>query len=292
MWLICEPLRCVLASEDLSWESMRPPEDEAALWAMSSGKPTQRAFSWRGWRTRPWSQHLFGAATLPSCHLSRLLGEWISSLPVSRVSRSALPESRREPTTSDGSGEILRESFATLGRDGCSWKTSAACLPEMGSERSSVRWPTSGSMRSGRCFERPMLERHTDASGCSSWPTSGGNDWKGTATKGQRRGQLDEAAEQKWLGAGLPDPTTEPHGPQSSINAPTSRRHYQTPRTGKKGPPGCSARHGGQPAGQRLNPQFVEWLMGFPIGWSSARTGSDASATPSCHSRPPSHSQP
>ena len=33
-----------------------------------------------------------------------------------------------------------------------------------------------------------------------------------------------------------------PDGPQSSESAPTSRR--------------------------RLNPRFVEWLMGFPIGWT------------------------
>lgn len=36
-----------------------------------------------------------------------------------------------------------------------------------------------------------------------------------------------------------------------------------------------------------LNPQFVETLMGFRIGWTACA----ASATPSCHSRPPSHSE-
>lgn len=30
-------------------------------------------------------------------------------------------------------------------------------------------WPTSGSMRSGECFERPTREPRTDASECSSW---------------------------------------------------------------------------------------------------------------------------
>jgi hypothetical protein len=43
-------------------------------------------------------------------------------------------------------------------------------------------------------------------------------------------------------GAGLRHPTIETSGPESSPSAPTSRR--------------------------RLNPLFVEWLMGFPEGWT------------------------
>jgi hypothetical protein len=40
----------------------------------------------------------------------------------------------------------------------------------------------------------------------------------------------------------LPAPEIKPHGSESSPSGPTSRR--------------------------RLNPRFVEWLMGFPIGWT------------------------
>jgi DNA (cytosine-5)-methyltransferase 1 len=36
------------------------------------------------------------------------------------------------------------------------------------------------------------------------------------------------------------------------------------------------------PDGGRLNPEWVEWLMGFPIGW----TGCDASGTLSCPRSP------
>ena len=105
-----------------------------------------------------------------------------------------------------------------------------------------------------------------------TWPTPGANDHKGSAQEGQRRGQLDEAVEQKWctpntMGGGQtsrgpgrndeplidgqaqavtalsrPDPATSSHGAASSPNAPTSR--------------------------PRLNPAFVEWLMGMPHGWT------------------------
>ena len=65
-------------------------------------------------------------------------------------------------------------------------------------------------------------------------------------------------------------------------------KQWQTPRVGPHGPPGQGARHGGQPKGMRLNPLFVEWLMGWPPNWSSvrsitARSDSDFSATAWCH---------
>ena len=43
---------------------------------------------------------------------------------------------------------------------------------------------------------------------------------------------------------------------------------YPTPRANKWGPPDS---HGKVPealAGGRLNPRWVEWLMGIPIGWT------------------------
>jgi hypothetical protein len=48
-----------------------------------------------------------------------------------------------------------------------------------------------------------------------------------------------------------------------------AEQKFQTPRAGAKGPAGEDATHGGQPRGKRLNPAFVEWLMGFPTGWTN-----------------------
>lgn len=104
------------------------------------------------------------------------------------------------------------------------------------------------------------------------WPTAGANDHKDSLRIGQRRGQLDEAAESLWqtpqtMGGGStsrsgeridepliaeqarrisessrPDPANAADGEKSSSNAPTSR--------------------------PRLNPRFVEWLMNLPDGWT------------------------
>lgn len=54
----------------------------------------------------------------------------------------------------------------------------------------------------------------------------------------------------------------------TSLNVAT--KAWQTPRACDKGPPGESNRHQGQPKGKRLNPLFVNWLMGWPIGWAGS----------------------
>ena len=74
-----------------------------------------------------------------------------------------------------------------------------------------------------------------------NWPTPGANDFKGSAQDGQRRGQLDEAAEQKFHPS-RPALTISTPGLPSSPTTPNSRR--------------------------RLNPRFVEHLMGWPLGWT------------------------
>lgn len=97
------------------------------------------------------------------------------------------------------------------------------------------------------------------------WPWAGGNDWKGTSKPGQRRGQLDEAAEQLYP-ISLPVPETSQDGSESSPSTPPSRQ---------------------------LNPRFAAWLMGWDPGWTSlAPLGSASSATESSPSKPPLPSEP
>lgn len=71
------------------------------------------------------------------------------------------------------------------------------------------------------------------------WATPNTNDWTGSSQPGQRRGQLSEQTE---CPPGLPALATEPAGPPSSP--------------------------GGRSSPLRLNPLFVEWLMGLPVGWT------------------------
>lgn len=125
-----------------------------------------------------------------------------------------------------------------------------------------------------------------------TWPSPGANDWKGSSQPGQRRGQLDEAAEQHW-----PTPTASDASGAGSRNTVTSKAHAGVSLTDAVLTGGSTSRQGSDrrssppvlttstcgpecsPKHRRLNPAFVEMLMGWPTGWSIARIGFGPSAT-------------
>jgi len=163
----------VPASEDSSSESNSPSESDTELWVTSSGTPTPRPLSWRGWKTRPWVQLLSGTTSLPST-LDRGAARWISSLPGSPASPSVSPASSEQQKTNATSFPELLRSFATWDRDSSSWKTSEGCLPLAGVESLgtfSEPWPTSGSIRSGSACEQARWVPPTVESGSLFWRT-------------------------------------------------------------------------------------------------------------------------
>ena len=127
-----------------------------------------------------------------------------------------------------------------------------------------------------------------------NWPTAGANDWKGSAKTGQRRGQLDEAAE-SLCPRSLPDLTSSSDGPRfcgpEELDSTRSRRllmlQWMLDWSRQNSAALCevlrrvetggnvAAPQGRLPrrllllcARRRLNPRFVEWLMGWPLGWT------------------------
>lgn len=146
-------------ASDLSWTDI-------GLWATSSGRALLRRYSWSGWKRRPWSARLFGTISRPSM-AERGVAEWISSLPVSRVSRSRSRVNSGGSRTSDGCGRMWSESLGRFGPDGLFSRT---CLDlfDTGSDMSSVDWPDSGTMRNGVCSVQVRLELRTSAQGSSS----------------------------------------------------------------------------------------------------------------------------
>lgn len=289
---------------------------EQGLRATSSGKPLLRPFSWRGWRTRRWSQHLFGAAFLKISVRGSGVEPWTALLRDSRASRGAPPESAEENQTTDGYGPTSFASSKTSNRPVFSLRMSQASLLEEDSTAYSEVLPQSGSMRNGVLFPQPMWEprisasefsfwpstRAEDAESCgnhpngasdsltgvtkkwaspdantasysngfggfqnlreqaATWPTTSATDGKGSAAKGQRRGQLDEATEQIFS---LPDPMTF-DGATLFPNEPTSRLPLSLVASVSGGTTrlNLSLR-------KRLNPAFAAWLMGMPWFWTS-----------------------
>jgi len=175
VWLIPSQLRVSVPASECSTkacDSAAPTsESEPALRVTVSGKVTLRAFSWRGWKTRAWSQLLFGAATLPTSTVKSSLAKWISSLRGSPASPGAALDNSAEPVTSGGYGMTLGDSFARHDQSSCSWKTCPDLFQGADSTPYSRTLPMQGSMRNGVLYRRPTVELRTDASGCSSWPT-------------------------------------------------------------------------------------------------------------------------
>lgn len=273
-------------------------ETTTALWCTLSGTPTQRPLSWRGWKTRPWSQRLSGTISRPSM-AQRGVDAWISSLRASRASRGATPDPDSEPTTNDGSGPQSRGSFATWTPEPSSWRTSQASFLE-DLNTFSGPWPSSGSMRSGACSERPTLARPIDGSDSGFWPTpdaSVANDGEGVSTWSKRR-DIQRGLGRNGNGMGMPLsiaaqmwPTPRAEDAESAGNHPGAQDSLTVPvrlwptatamdansagnrhnaptahdGSGHRSQPTCAH---GQECRRVLNPRFVEWLMGWPRHWT------------------------
>lgn len=213
------------------------------------------------------------------------------------------------------SGGRCTGSFAKWDQATSSWRTSQLSLAG-DLMPFSDRWPTSGSMRNGRCFRRPTAEHPTSASGCGFFvgtPTTNPQPIRETFPTPVARddGKSPEAH--------LRMKQRMPGGPRSTITslAVLARAGFQqpmfpTPRSGKTSdeseeswlkrkaagkvatpplslavrmiptPTANDAKNNGSPsqvernsaalnvvAGGKLNPRWVEWLMGWPIGWAS-----------------------
>ena len=77
-----------------------------------------------------------------------------------------------------GSGLNSPELLAIYDPDTSSWKTPQVSLLE-GLDGYSETWPTSGTMRNGKCFRQERLVPDIDEIAHSWWPTPLADDWKG-----------------------------------------------------------------------------------------------------------------
>ena len=224
------------------------------------------------------------------------------------ASPSPRPATASASRTSAGAGPGSPTWCAWFDLDTYSWKTSQLSFetPTL-SAASSPTWPRAGMTRIGTAYRlRPSAPR-TCATGSSSWPTPTARDWKGEGFDGQ----LPNAV-MMWP-TPTPTPTPTPadgsggpghSGRAGGLNLRTAVTVYPTPkatdgdrggrgdllavvRTGQTSrrrdwpTPTANRRSGLQSHGRnailgQLNPTWVEWLMGFPPGW----TDLEDSATP------------
>lgn len=292
----------------------------SATWNESSRRPS---YLRRVFETAHWTTDLSGLTCSPST-AERGVAAFVASLPAFPANPIASPGSGSERTTSETSGLIQPSLFELSPPTGSSSRTSPAsrATTTLASDRSygiwvsglrsassrrrrlarhtggsgSSSWPTatgadasrqSLSYMRGNSTLRGMTLRDRSAqwptprgedsesagahrgapdgltAATELWATPRGAEWKGTGPEGSAShkhrlewGYLDAQAES--FRPSLPAPETTPPGAPSSASAPTSRR--------------------------QLNPLFVEWLMGWQVGWTSlAPLDCGSRETGSCH---------
>jgi hypothetical protein len=133
-----------------------------------------------------------------------------------------------------------------------SLKTSQTCLMEsgeLGLSEFSGTFPRSGMMRSGTVYQLPNLARTTTEIGSGLWPTPGTTEVKSDTLNIQNR--IDKKKQIMLCHAVRMWPTPTAHNAKEGA--------YPAEYTRKT--PTLSAQAGG-----KLNPEWVEWLMGFPLG--------------------------
>ena len=212
---------------------------------------------------------------------------WISYLLASRVSRSVSPDSARPKTMSVTCGLKQFASLEKSSPDGAYWRTSQVCLLPSISERYSATWPKAGMIVSGVGYRQPKWEQRIGVIAFGYWRTPHASDGEGGVME-MREGadghyKLRDHVQPKNKHA-WPTPTgTERSGTnpntgkgeglsKTAKNWPTaSTRDYKDTGDCANVPVNCLLGRAVEPsiAQGSLNPDWVEWLMGWGIGWTS-----------------------
>lgn len=135
-------------------------------------------------------------------------------------------------------GSSTSESFANFDPSTSSWRTSQLSLSGDLTLFSDA-WPSSGTMRSGRCSQRAPWVPHTHESACFSLPTPTASDALRVHIIGPRMRTIEDA-----------------RGKPRKVNSNGSIWSLSLPLLWRRA------------TGTTLRPRFVEWLMGFEAGWT------------------------
>jgi DNA (cytosine-5)-methyltransferase 1 len=208
------------------------------------------------------------------------------------------------PPTNATSGPSVLDCFASLGPDGRFLKTYPDCSPQMldgSSEAFSETWPRAGMTRSGIAYQRVPSAPLTREIASGWLPTP-------TASDGTTGQVLNDSTEIRWLPSGNPRKISN-QGVDGSVGLarhvlltqwPTPSAQQQSGgTTGLNGGSGARAKlralvgreESLLMAGGQLNPTWVEWLMGYPLGWTVCEAWATASSRRSRNGSPSASSR-
>jgi hypothetical protein len=239
------------------------------------------------WKRDSWTALLSGRILKPSRGQS-FVTEWVSSAAAILASRSQPPENDSAKTTHATSGlGSQMELFPCDPEPACSRMSRGTSASD--SEKSSKTWKELVTKRRSEFSQRVKSVRPTNAKESSSWPTSSTRDHKGGYSGGRiRNGKISmdtlDVAVQAHTEGGLAD--------QGNRNTVGSRQESWATATVSTGAhrqkDGSMIPKLDSQVGGKLNPRWVETLMGLPVGWTMpscqspvtiAQTNSDSSET-------------
>ena len=263
----------------------------------------ERSLTWRGnpsplrtwslrWKREPWIQHLCSLTLRPS-HTESFVDSWTSSVEASRANPSVLLESVKALKTQGTCSPTSEMESQSAGLDLFSWRTSKESSPvkqprvSQFSSMSSASWKDWVTEQrqeySVRVKSGPLIKEN----GCSSWPTPAARDYKGSYSPaalirkdGKSRmdalPQVVEYDQTSW-----PTPTVaegskignQPnYGQKGLSNHPQIVGLPDREKLNKSGKSPESVETITTTIKPRqigkLNPAWVEQLMGLPTGWT------------------------
>lgn len=283
--------------EEVSWEGGCL---DGAPCALLSLIPTRDPSSSRDSGTDTWTGSQSGMTSGRSM-ATRGAGMLTLSPAGSHAKTSAPPEralalKARDPAC----GDTWRGSFVRYDHDSSSWRTHQFSLLG-GLESYSETWPRWGMMRGGACWELTTWAPPTSGIGSGSSPPAAR--WQTPTTAAARSGPAGlrnsdgfpmlsgQVAALEASGGTVTQRWPTPNARDWKDSGPTqgARKspnlgvmvHWPTPReqmarraqhhTESRGRSNLEEEVGASvPGGGRLNPSWVAWLMGWPIGWTAS----------------------
>jgi len=240
--------------------------------------PTPHRFSRNDKTMEPSRLSRFGltCAVLTADHGEGLLTWYREGFPA----RTSQPQAAAQGSTASAPdcGEKWRESSVRFDAQASCWKTHR-CLWDEALPWSSVTLPAWGMTRDGVVFQQPTAGRPISATASGLWPTPtvhGNHNQPGSS---KNAGWGLSSAVKQWT-----SPSHKPTGSRarSSLTAHTWPTPVASMAKGSS-PNALTRKSGASRTRDRLdhavmasdhgplNPEWVEWLMGWPIGWTDLK---------------------
>ena len=274
---------------------------------MWRSKPTQLRTWLQRWKRVNWSPLLFGRILKPSRrdYFEELLTSSLAATRVSRFLQQADGKEKRTldtygPTSARLSGSYDPDAFslrmwtATLVSDltksSPTWKRMVterrgtysrrvkSALRTNGNESTSWATPQSRDFKSAKGvkprWEDPARSRNLNDQVHTTWPTASARDWKDSSgmareavnPDGSRRKRTDQLARAVYAASDWPTPGSSDGKNRCSNHGMAVARKGSGKQVGLE-----TKAHLADPSSRpgALNPDWVEWLMGVPEGWTS-----------------------